>query len=270
MIAGTIYVWLRRAMIDIHSHILDGLDDGALSFEVSLEMVRMAGAAGTTDIVASPHANGEYGFDPQIVEAKIAELQAAAGDSPRIHYGCDFHLNPENIQDALKCPARYTIDHRNYLLVEFDNLVIPAATSAIFAALIAAGMRPVITHPERNPILRARMADLANWVAQGCALQVTAQSLLGPFGKPARNASFALLERGLVHVVASDGHNVKYRPPVLRQAYDLLAERYGQPAAERLCITNPRLILDGAPVESVSASAPPRRWYSWRTPKSRK
>jgi protein-tyrosine phosphatase len=104
------------------------------------------------------------------VEAAIARLQSAAGDSPRIHYGCDFHLNPENIQDALHSPCKYAIGHRVYLLVEFDDRIIPAMTSGIFAALIAACMRPVITHPERNPILRARPADLESWGPPGmCA-----------------------------------------------------------------------------------------------------
>jgi protein-tyrosine phosphatase len=250
-------------MIDIHSHILAALDDGAASFEQSVEMVRMAAAAGTTDIVASPHANSEYEFDPAIVEAKIAELQAAVGESPRIHYGCDFRLNLENIDAALADPRKYAIGHRSYLLVEFDDYGIPPATSDIFAALIAVGMKPVITHPERNPILRSRMADLATWVAKGCAIQVTAQSLLGDFGKPAKNASLALLERGLVHVVASDGHDLKYRPPVLRPAHDFIAARYGSAAAHRLCVTNPQAVLDGSPVPPVSVSPKPRRWSPW-------
>src|ERR1035441_3996320 len=93
-------------MIDIHSHILPGLDDGSKSLEESVAMLRQAAAAGTTDIVASPHANQEYNFGPLVVERKIGELQAAAGESPQIHYGCDFHLTLENIEDALRFPGR--------------------------------------------------------------------------------------------------------------------------------------------------------------------
>src|SRR5438046_1222974 len=104
-------------MIDIHSHILAGLDDGARSLEESVAMVRMAAAAGTTDIVASPHANQTYAFDVQAVEAKIGELQQALGSSPRIYFGCDFHLTPENIADALSAWEKYSINHRGYLLV---------------------------------------------------------------------------------------------------------------------------------------------------------
>ena len=225
-------------------------------------MARMAAAAGTTDIVASPHSNDEFRFDPSTVEAKIAELQAAVGESPVIHYGCDFHLNLENIQDALSSPAKYSIDHRGYLLVEFSDHLIPKTTTDIFAALIASGMRPVITHPERNPLLRERLADLECWVCQGCLVQVTAQSLLGSFGRRAKAAADTMMHRGLVHVLASDAHDLKHRPPLLRPAYDHVTEHYGQEMAERLCVENPQSILRGKPVEPGTSRAKSKRWCS--------
>src|SRR5437660_437298 len=141
-------------------------------------MVRMAAKAGTTDIVASPHANQDYKFDPQVVEQKIGEVQAAVGDSPQIHYGCDFHLTVENIEDALRSPGKYSINHRGYLLVEFSDFLIPKTTAEIFRRLICAGMCPIVTHPERNALLRARVPEMAEWVSAGALLQVTAQSLL--------------------------------------------------------------------------------------------
>jgi protein-tyrosine phosphatase len=250
-------------MIDIHSHILYGLDDGARTFEESLEMVRMAAAGGTTDIVASPHANEEYHFEPEAVEARISELQSAAGDSPVIHYGCDFHLTPENIEDALRSPGKYSIGHRGYLLVEFSDFLIPKTTSQIFAALLAAGMRPIITHPERNRLLRGRIDEMGSWVQLGCLIQVTAQSLLGRFGKSAQDASAALMKRGLVHVLASDGHDLKHRPPVLNEAHQHLLARFGEETARRLCVSNPRAIIDGRSVEPVSPPEKTRPWHSW-------
>ena len=186
-------------MIDIHSHILPGLDDGSESLEESVEMLRQAAAAGTSDIVASPHANQDYAFDPLLVERRIGELQAAVGDAPQIHYGCDFHLTLENIDDALRSPGKYSIDHRGYLLVEFSDFLIPKTADQVFARMMQVGLRPIVTHPERNQLLQRRLPELEAWVAQGVHLQVTAQSLMGRFGKTARQFAHELMGRGLVH-----------------------------------------------------------------------
>ena len=120
-------------------------------------MLRQAAAAGTTDIVASPHANTEYAFDPLVVERMIGQLQAAVGDVPRIHYGCDFHLTLDNIEDALRSPGKYSIDPRGYLLVEFSNFLIPKTTDQVFAQMMQVGLRPIVTHPERNQLLQRRL-----------------------------------------------------------------------------------------------------------------
>src|SRR5438874_2673153 len=154
-------------MIDIHSHILPGVDDGAETLDDSLAMLRIAAASGTTDIVATPHANSEFAFQPDVVAQKLAELTAAAGDSIRIHSGCDFHLQYDNIQDALEHPDKYTINHKKYLLVEFSEMLIFNSTGDIFYQLRSAGMVPVVTHPERNWLLQKRFDSLQQWVAEG-------------------------------------------------------------------------------------------------------
>src|SRR5262245_9206407 len=168
-------------MVDIHSHILPGLDDGSRSLEESVEMLKMAVAAGTTDIVATPHANSEFTFQPELIAQKLAEVIAVVGASIRVYTGCDFHLQYENIQDALDHPTRYTIDHKNYLLVEFPALMIFNNTADIFHQLQDAGMIPVITHPERNAVLQRRFDDVSEWVADGACVQITGQSFLGRF-----------------------------------------------------------------------------------------
>ena len=249
-------------MIDIHSHILPGLDDGSASLEDSVAMLRTAAAAGTTDIVATPHANPEYRFDPLTVERKISELQAAAGDAPRIHYGCDFHLTPENIEGALRDREKYTINHKGYLLVEFSDFLIPKTTDEIFARLVRARMRPVITHPERNQILRKRLADMEAWVAEGVLLQVTAASFLGRFGRDARRTSEELLSRGLVHFVASDAHDLHYRTTALDEAFHHVSRKFGEEAARRVFEENPRAALHGVPIPAVPLPIRRRRWYS--------
>jgi protein-tyrosine phosphatase len=249
-------------MIDIHSHILPELDDGSHSFEESVAMLRMAAAAGTTDIVASPHANQDYVFNPAIVERKIAELQAAIGENPRIHYGCDFHLTPENIENAIGSPGTYSINHRGYLLVEFSDFHIPKTTPEIFARLMSAGMFPIVTHPERNQMLQDRLPELAEWVSNGALLQVTAQSPLGRFGKTAEACAHKLISRGLVHFLASDAHDLKHRTTALDEPRRYVEETFGEEAAIRLLEENPRAVLAGEPLLAVPYSLKKKKWYS--------
>ncbi len=246
-------------MIDIHTHVLFGLDDGAPDIEVSLEMLRLAARTGTTDIVATPHANLEYRFDPAVIASHAAALNERNDTGVRLHLGCDFHLAFENIQDALRHPRKYTIADGPYLLVEFSDLLILKTTAQIFADLLSAGMRPVITHPERNPLLQQRLPELREWVDMGCALQLTGQSLLGDFGERARKFSERLMDEGLAHVVASDAHDLKRRPPVLDRAFAHVASRWGQDEATRLFHANPGAILRG---EDWQAGQPRQR-RSW-------
>jgi protein-tyrosine phosphatase len=246
-------------MIDIHSHILPGLDDGAPDMESALEMLRLAAEHGTTGIVATPHADARYRFDAVDVERRIAELREQAGGGPRIHYGCELHLTPENIQEALHAPSRYTIAHGCYLLVEFSNLLVPKSSGEILKRLSAAGAQPIIVHPERNPILRQRTAELERWVEDGCLLQVTAQSLVGRFGSSAEKAGLQLVAQGLAHCVASDAHDPKRRTPVLDQARRVVRELAGEDVACRLFEANPKAIVNSLPI----AKQAPARKKSW-------
>ncbi len=251
-------------MIDIHSHILPGLDDGSPDLEESVAMVRMAVEAGTTDIVASPHADLQYPFDPEVVESRIAELTVASEGVIRIHYGCDFHLHYENVQDALANPRKYAINHKNYVLVEPSELLILKTTDQVLERLLSIGLVPIITHPERNSVLQHQLNGLERWVAAGCLIQVTAQSLLGRFGRQARAFSRELLERGLVHFVASDAHDCKRRPPRLDEAYGAVAGPFGRETAERLFLTNPGAALRGEPLpesEPAAPRAPSQKWW---------
>ena len=251
-------------MVDIHSHILWGLDDGAETLADSLEMVSMAAAAGTTDIVATPHANRDYRFDVSEVEARVQELQQAANGQPRIHYGCDFHLSQENIEDALRDPKKYTINHGRYLMVEFADTVIPPGMPNTFESLRACGMQPVITHPERNPVLQRAPQRLEEFFEQGCLVQVTSQSLLGLFGRQAERWGWEWIERGLVHFVASDAHESSRRTPVLKEAYEAVATRMGPMRAEQVFVLNPAAAVASAPLpfrRFVEAAAPAKKWY---------
>jgi protein-tyrosine phosphatase len=249
-------------MIDLHSHVLPGFDDGADSLEEAIDMLRMAAAAGTTDIVASPHSNAEYVFDPVRAVSAIAELQRAAPGLPRIHYGCELHFTLENVEAVLCSPETWSIAHRGYVLIEFSDFVIPKTTGEILARLVAAGTPPIVVHPERNRILQKNLAGLETWIHQGSLVQVTAQSVLGHFGRSAKAAADHLLDRGMVHFLASDAHNANHRPPVLTAGRQVLEERFGPETAERLLVTNPRAVLDGASIPAQCPKARRKHWYA--------
>jgi protein-tyrosine phosphatase len=254
-------------LIDIHSHVLYGLDDGARTLEDSLAMLRMAQEHGTTAIVATPHANLNYRYDPELIAQRIEEISAKLQGTIKIHPGCDFHLSYDNIQDAIANPRKYTINGGPYLLVEFSDLLIFKNTLEIFAHLQEAGMIPIITHPERNGLLRQRLEEIALWVDAGALNQVTAQSLTGGFGRRAEEFAKLMLESGLVHFLASDGHDCEHRPPRMDQAYAWLQRHYGESTAETLCHNNPGAALTGEPLEAQPkrVSSTPRKWYQvWR------
>lgn len=255
---------VSKRVIDIHSHILPGLDDGAQSLEESLAMLEMAAADGTTDIVATPHANHTYPYDPESVDSKIQEVSVAAGGRIRIHRGCDLHLSFDNIESALADPYRYTINRHRYLLVEFSDLLIPKTTDDVFGRMLSAGVVPIITHPERNGLLQSRPERLDGWVRAGCLIQVTAASLLGRFGRQAKAASDDLMRRGLVHFIASDAHDTRHRPPTLSEAFTYVSKGWGPRTAEHLFSLNPMSALVGDPIVSIPGvplSAPRKPWY---------
>jgi protein-tyrosine phosphatase len=238
-----------KGLVDIHHHLLPGLDDGSRSMEMSLAMANEAVADGITHVVCTPHANHHFRFDPEKNAELFARLQdsvrAQFGDQLTLGLGCDFHLMFENIQDAQQHPDKYTINGHSYLLVEFANSAIPPNTGQTFYELALAGMRPIITHPERNPILARQPERMAPWLQAGALVQVTASSLTGRFGPVAERVGQWLVARRWAHFLASDAHNTSSRPPHLRLAYDWVTEHHGEAEAERLCVTNPRAAFYG-------------------------
>jgi protein-tyrosine phosphatase len=253
-------------MIDIHTHFVWGLDDGASSFEDTLAMLRTAAEDGITDIVATPHSNAEYVFQPALLRQRTGELALRSEPMPVIHSGCEFHLSSDNIGPLLESPATYTINAGPYLLLEFPNLHIGRHTESILSQLLDAGIVPIVAHPERNPVLARDLVRLESWVELGCLTQVTARSITGGFGGPPHAAALRLLDRGLVHVVASDAHDPQYRPPALSAAFHAVHARLGEECAELLFTDNPRGIIQGRPLPGgkLSLERPPKkRWWQF-------
>lgn len=252
-------------MVDIHSHVVWGVDDGSRSLEESLAMLKLAAETGTTDIVATPHSDHEYQYDLEKVTARIAELNQLAQGSPYLHRGCDFHMSLDNIQQCLDAPARFTINGLGYLMVEFADNLIPPSTEEIFRRFRGLDIVPVITHPERNPILRQSLDRLERWIEMGCVLQVTAQSLTDRFGKTARQAAWGMLRKGLVHVLASDAHDTEDRPPRLDFAREMVTREISADAAELLLEENPSAVIRGLKgwMQPLDAAPPKRRWFAF-------
>ena len=238
-------------MIDVHHHLLPGLDDGSPDLTTSVSMSRMAANDGITHVVCTPHASGRYTFTPEAVAAKLAELRtalAAESISLKLGSGCDFHLSYDNIQDALTHPAKYTVNGKNYLMVELPDFGISPSLSEAFYEFQLAGITSVLTHPERNQTLQKNPERLAEWMRNGMLVQVTTSSVLGKMGKTAERMAHQLLADRWVHFLATDAHNLTSRPPKMREACDAVAKRYGSEYAQRLCVDNPLAVFEGRPL----------------------
>jgi protein-tyrosine phosphatase len=246
-------------MVDLHCHILFGLDDGPKLLDDSLAMAEDAIADGITHVVATPHCSSQHLFDFANVQAKRDELAEKLHGRLKLATGCDFHLNHENLLAIRKQPEPFCINQKDYLLVEFNDFSIPPALDQTLHELQLAGLRPVITHPERNPILRSQPERLMKWVRLGCFAQITAGSLSGVFGPGAKEDAWSWMRRGLIHFVSSDAHNTARRPLKLRFAYDSVAEQLGEEIARALLIENPLAAFNGDPLPYVPEIEEPQR-----------
>ncbi|HXE91019.1 MAG TPA: CpsB/CapC family capsule biosynthesis tyrosine phosphatase [Terriglobales bacterium] len=235
-------------MVDIHSHILPQVDDGAQSWDIALEMCRMAAGDGISDLVATPHANDRYSYDRSQHQAAVARLQEALGPAPRLHLGCDFHFTFDNIQDALAHRDRYVIGKTSYLLVEFSDFALPPSLPDALYRLQSQGLTPIVTHPERNPLLQRQPEKILRLAEAGCVIQVTAASLTGRFGETARRLSKWLLRREAVHILASDAHDLEDRPPILSAGRDAVSDLCGPEVSLALVEQNPRAVLHNQPL----------------------
>ena len=238
-------------MIDIHCHILAGLDDGASTLEQSLALAKQAIEHGTTHLVATPHANRRYSYDPQQVEEKIKELEGLLQGELQLYRGCDFHLDADRISEACEQPWKYWIHQGPYILIEFDDYLPRRAAGEALLNLQEAGVVPIITHPERNGYFLSHPEELRRLVQWGCFVQVTALALLGGFGRRSLRFAHQAITEGLAHIVASDAHHPEHRPARLDLAYDEVRRRHGEKAAQLLFVENPSAVIHGGDLEEV-------------------
>jgi len=243
-------------MVDIHHHLLPALDDGSPDLATSLAMARMAASDGITHVVCTPHASSQWTFDPAVTASRLNDLRAAlAAESIPLTLGagCDFHLSYDNIEDAHANPTRYTINAGRYLLVELPDVILAPRMGETLYSLRAAGMVPILTHPERNLTLQRTPERLANWLRNGLLIQITTSSVLGEMGKEAERMAHRLLDNRWVNFLATDAHNLTTRPPVMSRVHDLIAKKYGAEYAHLLCTTNPTAVFQNQRLRSQPA-----------------
>lgn len=252
-------------MIDIHCHLLPGIDDGAPDLESAREMARMAAADGISTIACTPHfMTGVY--DTR-VGAMTSGLEALASDLARhaidlrLVGGGDIHASPDLVQRLDTGDVPTIADSRYFLFEPPHHIVLPNIVRLV-RALVAQGYVPVLTHPERLTWIEPHYDIVCAMEETGAAVQLTAGSITGGFGRRARYWSERMLEEGRVDVIASDAHNTTSRPPVMSRACDAVATRLGEETAAWLSDTNPRCILDNGVLPArrrTRTDAPPPR-----------
>ena len=163
-------------MIDIHCHPLPGIDDGARSLEMAVAMCQMAAKDGTTHLVATPHCNYRYQFDPEVSQARLKELQAAVGESPELLLGCDFHLSYDNLRRLAKDGSDFSINRTRYLLVEFADHFIPEQMDSVLYEIEVAVFTPNFTPSGRQPGLQRKPELTYPSALRGFLVQTTGRS----------------------------------------------------------------------------------------------
>ncbi len=248
-------------MIDIHCHILPGLDDGAASLEASLAMAGLAVADGIKGIVATPHTlNGVSTNAVSDILFAVSQLQKAlsAGGIPlSIYPGSEAHLVTRmalKIRNGEICTLN---NNGKYVLVELPSQSVPAGVKQEVFELKLGGITPIIAHPERNAVIQNNADILRELIHMGALAQVTAMSLLGDFGSGTGECAKRLLENRLVQIIASDAHSQRTRPPLLAQALEEAARILGnQREAEAMVSARPAAILAGHSIDCPNPVTP--------------
>jgi len=251
-------------VIDLHNHLLPGIDDGAKKLEETLEFLRLAARDGVKVVVATPHMKpGVYDNRREIILQRVALVrEAQRGDEAEgvtLLPGAEVYYTADLTARARANELMTVGDRGRYLLLELPYQQTPMRVDDTIFQLRLLGITPLMAHPERVAYYLEDIERVAASVRLGALMQVTASSLTGRFGDTARDFARALLQRNLGHVLASAGHDVRYRPPILSEAVRAAASLVGETAARRLVEDTPQAILDGREVEVEEARPPFRR-----------
>lgn len=239
-------------MIDIHTHILPGVDDGATTMEEALDMAKHAVESGIHTLVVTPHCNrqGIENFNDSVLEDKFHYFQYRIQKENiplKILYGMEVY-GTEEVPTLLKRGKLASINNSRYLLIEFDFLKDLSLVDYVLNEVLDQGYVPIIAHPERYPFVQKHPDIVYEWMVQGCTLQINKGSILGSFGNRARDTSFFLLERGLASFVASDAHNCLHRNVDMRKVRNMVASHFSSEYADCLLEANPMRVIQNKPL----------------------
>ena len=241
-------------MIDLHSHILPGLDDGSPDMETSLDMARAAVADGIVVMACTPHITpGLYDNRPSRIRARVQTFQEKLleADIPlQVVAGCDAHIRPDFIQ-SLRSDRILTLNKSRYVLFEPPHTVMPPRLEELLFDIVASGFVPILTHPERLKWIETNFSIFERLSMAGVRMQITAGSLTGHFGQRPQYWAEKMLGLGMVHILATDAHNLTSRPPILSKAYELAKAAVGHEEALNLVRTRPENILRNAAIEKL-------------------
>jgi protein-tyrosine phosphatase len=233
-------------MIDLHCHILPGIDDGAADLSVSLAMASAFVADGVSVVACTPHIlPGLYansGPDIRQATARLQQTLERQGIPLRLVTGADNHIVPSFVAE-LRSGHLLSLADTRYVLVEPPHYIPPPRMEDLFFNLLVAGYVPILTHPERLTWLKAHYQTIQRLVSGGVWMQITAGSLAGAFGRNARYWGERMLDEGSVHILATDAHDVDRRPPNLSQGRELATKRMGDAEAQNLVVTRPEGVL---------------------------
>jgi protein-tyrosine phosphatase len=252
--------------VDIHCHLLPGLDDGASDRDVALAMAELAVADGIGTVVATPHQLGNNARNSgKTIRAAAAEFQRLLDEKGiplRVLPGADVRIEPDLAEKIGSGEVVTLGDHRRHVLLELPHDVF-LPLDRLLQELAAAGMVGILSHPERNRGILNQPGVLHPLVERGCLLQVTAGSLTGTFGSQVQKFASSLVEQGLVHFVATDAHSTNGRPPALRRAFRRIVELSGEKVAADLCCRHPAAVAAGDAVSAGRQKPVRRGWGAW-------
>ncbi|MCX5707230.1 MAG: capsular biosynthesis protein [Candidatus Omnitrophica bacterium] len=232
-------------MVDLHAHILPGIDDGSLSLEESLKMCSMAYQDGIRTIVATPHI-GKFPNTKEIITQKTEELKEelkAQKIEIDLLSGADYEFTPE-IFTLLESKSLLTINQSRYLLLDTPYSLLPPNIEKLIGGLVLKGIIPIVTHPERCLELQGDLGILYNLIKAGALIQVTASSIIGKMGPKAKESVDLILKHKLAYIIATDTHGINKRPPLLSEALEIASGIIGKEMALAMVTTIPQAIIE--------------------------